>query len=93
VNSSLPPGWTIERVRALSGVADADLLSPDRLVVAGDADQSGCTTLRPSVLLAFGTSCLVKDEEDWLMGYLDDDGSVVCWGSYGPDLAEAIRGL
>ncbi|MEU0007442.1 hypothetical protein ABZ079_24965 [Streptomyces sp. NPDC006314] len=30
---------------------------------------------------------------EWYMGHLDPDGSVGCWASYGPDLAEAIRNL
>ncbi|MFE3458197.1 hypothetical protein ACFXKD_11675 [Nocardiopsis aegyptia] len=93
MDSHLPPGWTIERVRAHSGVADAHLLSTDRLVVLDDLDQRDYTTLRPGALIAFGRLCLVWDGDEWLMGDLDEDGSVICWGSYGSDLAEAIRNL
>nr|WP_246193387.1 IS5 family transposase [Kitasatospora atroaurantiaca] len=37
--------------------------------------------------------CLVRADDDWYMGQLDSDGSVICWASYGPDLGEAIQGL
>ncbi len=45
------------------------------------------------MLLAFHELCLVRDDGGWFMERLDDDGSVICWASYGSDLAEAIRGL
>ncbi|WP_406511655.1 hypothetical protein OG851_06420 [Streptomyces sp. NBC_00161] len=93
MNSQLPAGWTIERVRALSGDQTAAPLSVDRLVVVEVAGQDDYELLRPEVILAFHELCLVKDHDEWFMGQLDDDGSVICWSSYGSDLAEAIRGL
>ncbi|MEV7558793.1 hypothetical protein [Streptomyces sp. NPDC089795] len=93
MNSELPAGWTIERVRALSGDPSAAQLSFDRLVVVEVADQGDYEPLRPDVMLAFHDLCLVRDDGEWFMGQLDDDGSVICWASYGSDLAEAIRSL
>ncbi|ROQ94547.1 hypothetical protein EDE04_0977 [Streptomyces sp. 2132.2] len=80
-------------MRALSGDPTAAALSTDRLVVLEVAAQDDYETLRPDVLLAFHELCLVRDGGEWFMGQLDDDGSVICWGSYGSELAEAIRGL
>ncbi|MFE2142473.1 hypothetical protein ACFXA3_12110 [Streptomyces sp. NPDC059456] len=93
MNSGLPAGWTIEHVRALSGDESAAPLSCDRFVVVEVAGQGDYETLRPDVVLAFHELCLVRDDGEWFMGELDDDGSVICWGSYGSDLAGAIRSL
>ncbi|MFE7572024.1 hypothetical protein ACFU76_34585 [Streptomyces sp. NPDC057539] len=93
MNSGLPAGWTIERVRALSGDLNAAPLSLDRLVVVEMAGQGDQDPLRPDVILAFNELCLVRDDDEWFMGQLGDDGSVICWASYGSDLAEAIRSL
>ncbi|MFD5623989.1 hypothetical protein [Streptomyces yangpuensis] len=93
MNSGLPAGWTIERVRALSGDPSAAVLSFDRPVVVEVAGQGAYEPLRPEVILAFHALCLVQDDGEWFMGQLEDDGSVTCWASYGSDLAEAIRGL
>ncbi|MFD8019165.1 hypothetical protein ACFV6G_01935 [Streptomyces lavendulae] len=93
MNPGLPAGWTIERVRALSGDQSAVPLSLDRLVVVEVHGRSDYESLRPDVILAFGELCLARDDGEWFMGQLDDDGSVICWASYGSDLAEAIRGL
>ncbi|MET8971371.1 hypothetical protein [Streptomyces hydrogenans] len=93
MNTELPEGWTIERVRGLSGDPSAVPLSIDRLAVLEAAGQGDYEPLRPDVILAFHELCLVRDDGEWFMGQLDDDGSVICWASYGSDLAEAIRGL
>ncbi|MFB7275729.1 hypothetical protein ACFCZV_01335 [Streptomyces hydrogenans] len=93
MNTELPEGWTIERVRGLSGDPGAVPLSIDRLAVLEVAGQGDYEPLRPDVILAFHELCLVRDDGEWFMGQLDDDGSVICWASYGSDLAEAIRGL
>ncbi|MFE9637065.1 hypothetical protein [Streptomyces sp. NPDC006463] len=89
----LPAGWTIGRVRAHSGDPSAISLSIDRLVVLEVAGQGDYELLRPDVILAFHDLCLVREDGEWFMGQLDGDGSVICWASYGSDLAAAIRGL
>ncbi|MFB6823116.1 hypothetical protein ACFCXA_16200 [Streptomyces virginiae] len=93
MDSELPAGWTIEHVRALSGDRSAAPLSRDRMVVVETAGQEDYEPLHPDVILAFHDVCLVRDDGDWYMGQLDDDGSVICWASYGSDLAQAIRCL
>ncbi|WP_241253672.1 hypothetical protein [Streptomyces sp. W1SF4] len=93
VIAGLPVGWTVERIRALSGDRSAAPLGLDRLVVVEERGRSDYETLRPEVILAFHDLCLVLADGEWFMGQLDTDGSVVCWASYGSDLAEAIRGL
>ncbi|MFF7082186.1 hypothetical protein [Streptomyces lavendulae] len=93
MTSHLPTGWTIEQIRALSHDRSATPLSLDRLVVVEGPSRSDYTTLQPEVILGFHDLCLVLHAGEWYMGQLDTDGSVACWSSYGPDLAEAIRGL
>ncbi|RCV47874.1 hypothetical protein [Marinitenerispora sediminis] len=93
MDSSLPAGWTIERVRALSGDRTAALLSPERLVVVDEYDQADYSTLRPDAVISFHDLCLVWAAGTWFMGHLEPDGSVICWASYGPDLYEAVRAL
>ncbi|WP_411145589.1 hypothetical protein [Streptomyces sp. x-80] len=80
-------------MRALSGDPSAAPLSFDRLVIIETAGQGDYEPLRPDVIHAFHELCLVRDNGEWFMGQLDDDGSVICWASYGSDLAEAIRSL
>jgi hypothetical protein len=91
MDSALPAGWTIERVRLLSGDESAMLLSPERLVVI--EERLDYAPLQPDLILAFHDMCLVRVEEDWFMGQLEADGSIICWASYGTDLHEAILGL
>ncbi|MCP2314123.1 hypothetical protein [Kitasatospora paracochleata] len=93
MNADLPDGWTIERVRRASGDAEADLLSPERLVVAERYGSADYDVLQPDIILSFHDLCLARAGDEWFMGQIDADGSVICWASYGPDLAEAIRGL
>ncbi|MFG2918095.1 hypothetical protein ACGF0D_35070 [Kitasatospora sp. NPDC048298] len=93
MNTDLPDGWTIERVRSVSGDAEADLLSPERLVVVEQVGSVDYDVLQPDLILSFHDLCLARADDEWFMGQLDDDGSLICWVSYGSDLAEAIRGL
>ncbi|MFJ6252818.1 MULTISPECIES: hypothetical protein [unclassified Streptomyces] len=93
MNADLPDGWTIERVRSASGDAEADLLSPERLVVVEQFDSVDYDVLQPDLILSFHDLCLARADDEWFMGQLDADGSLICWASYGSDLAEAIRGL
>ncbi|MFE4588330.1 hypothetical protein [Streptomyces laurentii] len=93
MNNGLPDGWTIERVRSVSGDSEAAVLSPDRRVVVEDHGGAGHTALQPEVVLSFHELCLVRADDEWYMGSLGADGSVVCWASYGRTLEEALRGL
>ncbi|MCE4948939.1 hypothetical protein LVX13_38505 [Streptomyces albulus] len=93
MDADFPDGWTIGRVRSVSGDAEAVLLSFERLVVVEQYGAADYDVLQPDVILAFHDLRLARADDDWFMGQLDADGSVVCWASYGPDLAEAIRGL
>ncbi|MFD0381391.1 hypothetical protein ACFQ2B_00125 [Streptomyces stramineus] len=93
VNADLPDGWTMERVRSVSGDAAADLLSLERLVVVEKFGSADYDVLQPEVILSFHGLCLARADDEWFMGELDADGSLICWASYGSDLAEAIRGL
>lgn len=93
MNTDLPHGWTIERVRSASGDPEAALLSLERLVVVEEQGQADYATIHPDVILSFHGTCLARVGDDWFMGELDADGSLICWASYGPDLGEAISGL
>ncbi|MEU6240353.1 hypothetical protein [Streptomyces sp. NPDC047024] len=89
----LPAGWTLQRIRDVSGDREALALGPDRAVnwVGGFGLPE---VLRPEIVLGFHGLCLVKPvhDDNWYMGSLYDDGSVDCWGIHG-DLYEAMRGL
>ncbi|MEV7279863.1 hypothetical protein [Streptomyces sp. NPDC093111] len=93
MNARLPDGWTIERIRFVSGDVKADLLSLERLLVVEQHGSADYDDLQPDVIPSFHDRCLARADGDWFMGQLDADGSVICWASYGPDLAEAVRGL
>ena len=52
--------------------------------------------MEPECIVSFAGLCLVRVGRDdgWYMGNLDEqDGSIRCCGSYGPDLEHAIRSL
>ena len=97
--SKLPEGWTLDRVREVE--PSAELLDPaDHFVVADERPAAdGYEVLDPSVILSFSGLCLclvraAGSAGGWWMGHLDaDDGSIACWGDYGPDLEDAIRAL
>jgi hypothetical protein len=93
VDTGLPDGWTIERVRAESEDSEAEPLSLERFVVVELFGQADYAQLQPEVILSFHGLCLVLAEGEWFMGQLDTDGSIVCWASYGSELGRAIRGL
>ncbi|MEU9033425.1 hypothetical protein AB0D45_00680 [Streptomyces sp. NPDC048352] len=93
MNAELPDGWTIERVRSVSGDGQAELLSLERLVVVEQVGSADYDVLQPDVILSFHGLCLARADGEWFMGELDADGSLVCWASYGSELGEAIRGL
>lgn len=89
----LPHGWTLERIRHVSG---------DETAVALPADQpatvwrpgSGYNPILPDLVLGFGALCLAHVADDgWYMGSIIADGSLSCWAYYGDDLYEALRGL
>ena len=80
-------------MRSASGDPEAALLTLELLVVIEEHDRSAYDSLRPDVILSFHGLCLVRADDDWYMGQLDSDGSVICWASYGSDLGEAIQGL
>ncbi|WUW24471.1 hypothetical protein OG521_28400 [Streptomyces sp. NBC_01463] len=92
-DAQLPPGWTLQRIRDVSGDREAVVLDPNRTVkwvdVAG-ADE----TMKAEIVLGFHSLCLVKpvDDDDWYMGSLYDDGSIDCWSAY-DELYEGLRGL
>lgn len=93
MDEELPQGWTIDRVRRISGDHEATVLPPERLVVLEQHGTRDYVPLQPVIIIAFHELCLVCADGEWFMGNLGTDGSVVCWASYGSDLEEAIRGL
>lgn len=83
----------MERVRSESGDSEAVLLSLERFVVIEEFGRHDYVPLQPDVILSFHGLCLVRADGEWCMGQLDDDGSIICWASYGTELGQAIQGL
>lgn len=92
-DAQLPPGWTLQQIRDVSGDREAVALDPNRAVkwVAGAGAHE---MLDSEIILGSHSLCLVKPvhDDDWYMGSLYDDGSIDCWAAY-DDLYEALRGL
>lgn len=93
MDSGLPDGWTIDRVRRASGDHEATVLALDRLVTVEDQDAAALSSLQPDVIIAFHDLCLVNADGEWFMGSLGADGSIACWASYGSELSKAIEAL
>ncbi len=93
----LPPGWDLERIKAESGDSDARLISvADRLVVLDSPDEGDYIELNVELIILFSHGlCLLRESADpgWIMGQLEKDDSIICWGYYGNDLSAAIRAL
>ncbi|WP_067472263.1 hypothetical protein [Actinomadura hibisca] len=89
----LPAGWTLQRIRAVSGDREAVPLHTGRTVTWCGSPAIGPMGL-PAIVLGFHGLCLVQpvDDAGWYMGSLNDDGSIDCWSAY-DDLHEALRGL
>lgn len=92
-DAQLPPGWTLQQIRDVSGDREAVALDPDRVVKWG-ACAGVHEVLQPEIVLGFHGLCLVKPvhDDDWYMGSPYDDDSIDCWSAY-DDLYEALRGL
>jgi hypothetical protein len=90
----LPVGWTLDRVREVGQLRDAPYLLDRGTPVTLDTP-AGHQAIDPSVLIECGGLILVLDsvENEWLMGQQADDGSVLCWSSYGADLEFALKSL
>ncbi|WP_151774398.1 hypothetical protein [Streptomyces abyssomicinicus] len=90
----LPAGWTIERVRELSGVPDAVVVDNVRAVtrVAWPPDGED-RPVTPEVVIRLGGLAVVKGVggEDWYTGHFEDDGGVCCWSA--GTLHQMLRGL
>ena len=93
-DDGMPDGWTLERVKEVGQLRDLPRLLDRRTKVTFDAP-SGPTEIQPVTIIDVDGLVLVLDEArgEWLMGQQCADGSIVCWGSYGDDLGDAIRGL
>jgi hypothetical protein len=95
-SEKLPGDWDLERIRTVSGWPDARLLDPgEHFVVLDLPGASDYEEMNPEVIINFTDLCLLREsgDEDWYMGHLGKDGSIVCWASYGNDLGEALRAL
>lgn len=90
----LPDGWTLERVREVGQLRDAPRLLDRGTPVTLDTPE-GRQAIEPAGLIECGGLILVFDsaKSEWLMGQQADDGSVMCWSSYGADLEFALQSL
>ncbi|MFF7249912.1 hypothetical protein ACFZBU_39180 [Embleya sp. NPDC008237] len=92
--SELPDGWTLQRIRDVSGDREAVVLDTDRVVTYLGRPHGPDEVLQPEIVLGFHGLCVVKavDDDDWYMGGLNSDGTIECWEAY-DDLRNALRGL
>jgi hypothetical protein len=84
----------LERLQRLD--EDAELLDPAEHYVVWVGKNFEYQEIQPEVIISFRGQCLLRQSGDlsWWMGEVDKaDGSIVCWGQYGEDLEQAIRGL
>ena len=89
VRGHLPEGWTIERVAEAANDPDARLLDLERQVWLRGSGEP--VELEPAVIVELSDVCLVQVEDGiWYAGRLDEDGSILCWESYGDDIEAAI---
>ena len=84
-------------MRQVAQARDVELLAPDRAVFvdARTGDQTDYESVAPSAIVRVGDLYVVlpaDEEDDWLMGQADDDGTIICWTYHGP-LEEALRAL
>jgi hypothetical protein len=93
VTNLLPAGWTVPRLRAVSGDDTAVVLEPTMDITA-DLSGPAVISLQPELVIACHELCVVKcvNDDDWYMGTIYDDGSILCWATY-PNLEQALRGL
>jgi hypothetical protein len=101
VDADFPEGWDLDRVRAR--LPGAVLLDPhEHYVVEASAHPPGKSDyyeVTPTLIImerAEGGLCLVRDGMDgqFLMGQFNQsDHSIVCFGTYGPDLGQAIEAM
>ena len=84
----------MERVREVGQLRDAPYLLDAGTTVTLDTP-AGRRVIEPALLIECGGLVLVLDaaDQEWLMGERSDDGSVMCWSSYGPDLEFALKSL
>jgi hypothetical protein len=88
-------GWSVEQIREF--IPEAELLDPAaHFVVSYNPLTRDYEVLDAEVIIHLGGYCLLQSpgETSWWMGQLDKtDGSIVCWGQYGDELADAIWAL
>ena len=94
IGEGLPDGWTLDRVREVGHLRDPPRLLDLSTQVILDTP-SGRSAVEPATIIDCGGLVVVLDGSDasWLKGMQLDDGSIICWGSYGDDLERALRGL
>ncbi|MFD9692157.1 DUF4419 domain-containing protein [Kitasatospora sp. NPDC059088] len=88
--AQLPPGWTVERVREVSGSPWAKLVRADGVTV--ERREGG--PVGAVALIRFSHFCLVRcaGDDDWYAALPLPDGTVQLGRSRGPDLAGALAG-
>ncbi|MEU4091285.1 hypothetical protein [Streptomyces sp. NPDC026673] len=93
-DAQLPPGWTLQQIRDVSGDQEAAVLEANRAVKWVALDGGADEVLHPEIILGFRGLALVRavQDDDWYMGDLHGDGSIACWAIY-DDLNNALRGL
>ncbi|MFF8842341.1 DUF4419 domain-containing protein [Streptomyces sp. NPDC015127] len=89
-DEGLPQPWALPDVQRLTGCPQARLLTAlGTVTLHGEPLKTAC-----AIALDEGICAVQADDGDWHLGDLvSDAGDIQCWGSYGPDLGEALRAL
>ncbi|MFJ9776932.1 DUF4419 domain-containing protein [Kitasatospora sp. NPDC101157] len=92
--AQLPEGWTIERVREVSGAEGARLVSTEGIRAVDGLN--GAELGRPIALIRFGIGCVSRLDADgpWYVGTMNPrDGVIGCEPGPGPELADVLPGM
>ncbi|MFU9033156.1 MULTISPECIES: DUF4419 domain-containing protein [Streptomyces] len=91
----LPEPWTLADIQCLTGCPQAHLLTTVGLVTHnGSPLHADCVINLDGICAVRARDGNDDGDGNWYLGDLvSDAGDIQCWGSYGPDLGNALRAL
>jgi len=91
---------SIEWIRDFSFCKEAKFINSIDIEVFGEwidseSNERKLDKIEAKTIIDFTGICLVEEvccDDEWQMGQINENGSIICWGNYGT-LKDAIRGL